>query len=40
MFTITFQAPAFHERHGYRVFGRVPCEPPGHARLFMTKELA
>jgi GNAT superfamily N-acetyltransferase len=39
LFTISFQAPGFYERHGYRVFGRIACEPPGHARLFMTKEL-
>ncbi len=40
LFTISFQAPGFYEHHGYRVFGRVACEPPGHARLFMVKELA
>lgn len=39
LFTITFQAPGFYERHGYHVFGRIDCEPPGHARLFMTKTL-
>lgn len=39
LFTISFQAPDFYERHGYHVFGRIDCEPPGHARLFMTKML-
>ncbi len=40
LYTISFQAPGFYERHGYREFGRVPCDPPGTARVFMTKELA
>jgi GNAT superfamily N-acetyltransferase len=40
LYTISFQAPGFYERLGYRVFGRVPCEPPGTARVFMSKELA
>ena len=37
--TIDFQAPGFYERHGYRVFGRIPCDPPGTARIFMHKAL-
>ncbi|HMK69279.1 MAG TPA: GNAT family N-acetyltransferase [Stellaceae bacterium] len=40
LYTISFQAPGFYERHGWREFGRVPCEPKGTARVFMTKELA
>ncbi len=40
LYTISFQAPGFYERHGWREFGRVPCDPPGTARVFMTKELA
>jgi ribosomal protein S18 acetylase RimI-like enzyme len=40
LYTISFQAPDFYERLGYRVFGRVSCDPPGHARIFMSKELA
>src|ERR1041385_6310071 len=28
LYTISFQAPAFYERHGYRVFGRIGCQPP------------
>jgi GNAT superfamily N-acetyltransferase len=37
--TISFQAPGFYERHGWRVFGEIPCDPPGNSRFFMTKEL-
>ncbi len=39
LYTITFQAPGFYERHGWTEFGRVPCDPPGSARIFMTKSL-
>jgi GNAT superfamily N-acetyltransferase len=39
LYTINFQAPGFYERHGWREFGRVPCDPPGTSRVFMTKEL-
>ena len=37
--TISFQAPRFYERHGWHEFGRVPCDPPGTFRVFMTKTL-
>lgn len=40
LFTVTFQAPGFYERHGYRVLGRIECDPPGHTRICMTKELS
>ena len=39
LYTMAIQAPAFYERHGYRAFGRVDCDPPGNARIFMHKEL-
>ncbi|CAN5632659.1 GNAT family N-acetyltransferase [soil metagenome] len=39
LYTISFQAPEFYKRHGWRVFGEVPCDPPGTSRIFMTKEL-
>jgi len=39
LYTISFQAPDFYKRHGWRVFGEVPCDPPGTCRVFMTKEL-
>jgi len=39
LYTITFQAPDFYERQGYRVLGRIECPPPGHTRICMTKAL-
>jgi hypothetical protein len=39
LFTITFQAPGFYERCGYRVLGRIECPPPGHTRICMIKTL-
>ncbi|MFI4997974.1 MAG: GNAT family N-acetyltransferase [Hyphomicrobiales bacterium] len=38
LYTISFQAPGFYERLGWRVFGEIPCEPPGTSRVFMTKD--
>jgi len=38
-YTLSFQAPGFYERHGYRVLGTVPCLPPGTGRVFLTKPL-
>jgi GNAT superfamily N-acetyltransferase len=39
LYTISFQAPGFYERHGWRRFGEIPCDPPGTSRIFLTKEL-
>ncbi len=39
LYTISFQAPGFYERHGYRVLGTIPCNPPGTSRIFLTKAL-
>ena len=39
LLTISFQAPVFYMRHGWTEFGRIPCDPPGTARIFMTKTL-
>jgi GNAT superfamily N-acetyltransferase len=39
LYTISFQAPDFYERHGWRRFGEVACEPPGTSRIFLTKQL-
>jgi GNAT superfamily N-acetyltransferase len=39
LYTISFQAPRFYERHGWRVFGEIACDPPGTSRIFMTKPL-
>ncbi len=40
LLTITYQAPGFYTRHGWTEFGRIACDPPGAARVFMTKTLA
>ena len=40
LYTVSFQAPGFYLRHGWEVFGEVPCDPPGTSRIFMTKRLA
>src|SRR2546430_857706 len=29
LYTISFQAPGFYEKNGWRVFGNIPCDPPG-----------
>jgi GNAT superfamily N-acetyltransferase len=39
LYTISFQAPGFYARRGWRVFGEIPCDPPGSSRIFMTKTL-
>lgn len=39
LFTITFQAPEFYERHGYRELGRIEVAPPGASRVCMMKQL-
>jgi GNAT superfamily N-acetyltransferase len=39
LYTISFQAPGFYARNGWRAFGEIPCDPPGTSRVFMTKEL-
>ena len=39
LYTISFQAPGFYERHGWRELGRIPCDPAGASRIVMTKAL-
>ena len=39
VYTVTFQAPGFYERHGYRRFGEVPAPPDGATRIFLAKAL-
>ncbi|HWL87365.1 MAG TPA: GNAT family N-acetyltransferase [Polyangiaceae bacterium] len=39
LFTMVIQAPSFYEQFGYETFGRIDCNPPGNARIFMKKEL-
>ena len=40
VYTVTFQAPEFYERHGYRRFGQIACPPDGATRIFLSKTLA
>jgi GNAT superfamily N-acetyltransferase len=40
VYTVTFQAPEFYEKHGYRRFGEIACPPDGATRIFLTKSLA
>jgi GNAT superfamily N-acetyltransferase len=39
VYTVTFQAPGFYERHGYRRFGEIACPPDGATRIFLAKPL-
>jgi len=39
LYTISFQAPGFYQRNGWRRFGEIPCDPPRTSRIFMTKDL-
>ncbi|VVQ30241.1 Acetyltransferase [Pseudomonas fluorescens] len=39
LYTLSFQAPQFYEKHGWQHFGEVPCDPPGTSRVFMSKAL-
>ncbi|MDM7849735.1 GNAT family N-acetyltransferase [Pseudochrobactrum kiredjianiae] len=39
LYTISFQAPGFYERNGWRRFGEIPCKPEGTSRIFMAKDL-
>lgn len=39
LYTLSFQAPQFYEKHGWQRFGEVPCDPPGTNRVFMSKAL-
>ena len=40
LYTISFQAPTFYQKLGWRVFGEIPCDPPGTSRIFLTKNFA
>ncbi|MEM7583340.1 MAG: GNAT family N-acetyltransferase [Acidobacteriota bacterium] len=37
--TFSFQARAFYERLGYRVFAKLGDYPPGHQRIYLEKTL-
>ncbi|MFB3305026.1 GNAT family N-acetyltransferase [Pseudomonas sp. AMR01] len=39
LYTLSFQAPGFYEKHGWVRFGEVPCEPEGSSRVFLSKRL-
>jgi GNAT superfamily N-acetyltransferase len=39
LYTISFQAPDFYARNGWRRFGEIPSDPDGTSRIFMTKAL-
>lgn len=39
VYTVTFQAPGFYERLGYRRFGEIACPPAGATRIFLSKPL-
>ncbi|POZ61804.1 GNAT family N-acetyltransferase [Chromobacterium alticapitis] len=39
LYTIRFQAPGFYQKHGWLVFGEIPCDPPGNSRIFLRKAL-
>jgi GNAT superfamily N-acetyltransferase len=39
LYTLSFQAPQFYERNGWRIFGDIPCHPDGASRVFLTKLL-
>src|SRR5471032_2847547 len=39
LYTLSFQAPGFYEKHGWQRFGEVPCLPEGSSRVFMSKAL-
>jgi GNAT superfamily N-acetyltransferase len=38
--TLSFQAPRFCEKQGWRVLRRIDCDPPGQTRFYMTKRVA
>ena len=38
--TLHFQAPGFYLKRGWEVAARIDCEPPGHTRFYMTKNLS
>jgi GNAT superfamily N-acetyltransferase len=40
LYTISFQAPGFYTRNGWKVFGEIPCDPPGTSRVFLSKDFA
>lgn len=39
LYTLSFEAPDFYARNGWKAFGRINCDPPGTFRVFMMKKL-
>ncbi|MHC8945942.1 GNAT family N-acetyltransferase [Advenella incenata] len=39
LYTISFQAPGFYEKHGWKRFGKIQCSPAGTSRIFLNKAL-
>ncbi len=39
LYTLSFQAPGFYEKHGWVRFGEIACEPAGSSRVFLSKQL-
>lgn len=39
LYTLSFQAPGFYEKHGWVRFGEIPCTPAGSCRVFLSKQL-
>ncbi|MGY2397495.1 GNAT family N-acetyltransferase [Pseudomonas sp. SDO5271_S396] len=39
LYTLSFQAPGFYEKHGWVRFGEIACEPEGSSRVFLSKAL-
>lgn len=39
LFSYSFQAPAFYEKHGYKIFGVLEDYPPGESQVWLRKDL-
>ena len=39
LFSYSFQAPGFYERHGFVAFGEIADLPPGHTQVWLSKRL-
>jgi GNAT superfamily N-acetyltransferase len=39
LFSYSFQAPGFYERHGFTAFGQIAGLPPGHVTVWLSKRL-
>ena len=39
LYTYSFQARGFYEKHGYQVFGVLDDYPPGHQQVWLRKDL-